>query len=169
MDVKAAIEEIEGQIRRTNDRRMYERLQAIHLWLLRVPVKQIAEMLCRSDKTIRAYIRAYKDSGFDGLEIRHAPGMSCRLTVQQRDALKQVIMSQVPDDVGFPAKFNWTLQIIAQYIERVYGFQYSLRGASKLMERMNMSYTRPTYTLAAADPEKQQAFVEDTFPALKRG
>ena len=131
MDVKSAIEEIEAHIRRTNDRRMYERLQAIHLWLLRVPVKQIAEMLCRSDKTIRTYIRAYKDSGFEGLEIKHAPGKSCRLTAEQRDELKQVMINQVPADVGFPAKFNWTLQIIAQYIERVYGFQYSLRGVSK--------------------------------------
>ena len=169
MNVQSAIEEIEEHIRHTNDRRMYERLQAIHLWLLRVPVKQIAQMLCRSDRTIRTYIRAYKNSGFEGLEIKYAPGKSCRLTAEQRDELKQVMISQVPADVGFPAKFNWTLQIIAQYIERVYGFQYSLRGASKLMERMNMSYTRPTYTLAAADPEKQQAFVEDTFPELKRG
>jgi len=40
---------------------------------------------------------------------------------------------------------------------------------SRLMERMNMSYTRPTYTLAAADPVKQKIFVEDTFPVLKRG
>ncbi len=116
MEAKSAIEEIEGHIRRTNDRRMYERLQAIHLLLLRAPVKQIAEMLRRSDKTIRTYIRAYKDSGFEELEIKHAPGKSCRLTAEQRDELKQVMINQVPADVGFPAKFNWTLQIIAQYI-----------------------------------------------------
>ena len=29
-------------------------------------------------------------------------------------------------------------------------------------------YTKPTYTLAAADPVKQQQFVEETFPALKK-
>ena len=72
MNVQSAIEEIEEHIRRTNDRRMYERLQAIHLWLLRVPVQQIAQMLCRSDRTIRTYIRAYKHSGFEGLEIKYA-------------------------------------------------------------------------------------------------
>ncbi|MCY0895063.1 MAG: winged helix-turn-helix domain-containing protein [Alicyclobacillaceae bacterium] len=83
MDVQSALVEIEEHIRRMNDRRMYERLQAIHLWLLLVPV-----------------------------------------------------------------------QHIAQYIGRVYGLQYSLRGVSKLMERMNMSYTRPTYTLATADLQK---------------
>lgn len=58
MDIQSAIEEIEEHIRHTNDRRMYERLQTIHLWLLRVPVKQIAQMLCRSDRTVRTYIRA---------------------------------------------------------------------------------------------------------------
>lgn len=30
-----------------------------------------------------------------------------------------------------------------------------------------MSYTKLTYTLAAADPDKQKQFVEEMFPALK--
>jgi hypothetical protein len=33
---------------------------------------------------------------------------------------------------------------------------------------MGLSYTKPTYTLAAADEEKQKAFVEITFPGLKK-
>lgn len=160
---------IEARIKRTNDRRMYERLQSIRLWLMSVPVKQIAMTLCRSEKTIRVYIRAYKEHGLDGLVMKRSPGKSSRLTKEQRDELKQVIVNHVPADVGFSAKFNWTLQIIADYIERTFGFQYSLRGVSKLMERMNMSYTKPTYTLAAADPVKQQQFAEETFPTLKKG
>ncbi|NOJ72899.1 hypothetical protein HMI46_20355 [Paenibacillus alvei] len=31
-----------------------------------------------------------------------------------------------------------------------------------------MSYTKPTYTLEAADEEKQKEFVEGTFPGLKK-
>ncbi|WP_374992203.1 winged helix-turn-helix domain-containing protein [Paenibacillus sp. LHD-38] len=42
-----------------------------------------------------------------------------------------------------------------------------MRGVSKLMHRMDLSYTKPTYTLAAADEEKQRLFVESTFPRLK--
>ncbi|SIS66398.1 putative transposase, partial [Salimicrobium flavidum] len=41
-------------------------------------------------------------------------------------------------------------------------------GASKLLHALGLSYTRPTYTLQQADPAKQQTFVEDTFPALKK-
>jgi len=48
MEEKGAVEEIEEQIRCTKDRRMYERLQAVHLRLLRVPVEQIAVRGARS-------------------------------------------------------------------------------------------------------------------------
>lgn len=169
MENKETIAEIEEQIKRTKDRRMYERLQTIRLRLMGVSVNQIALTLCRSDKTIRTYLSAYEKNGLDGLTMKRPPGKSDRLTNEQRDQLKQVIVSKVPADVGFTAKFNWTLQILADYIEREYGFGYSLRGVSKLMERMNMSYTKPTYTMAAADPEKQKQFVEETFPVLKKG
>ncbi|WP_397351536.1 winged helix-turn-helix domain-containing protein [Paenibacillus larvae] len=37
-----------------------------------------------------------------------------------------------------------------------------------VMERLGLSYTKPTYTLAAADPKKQRHFTETTFPELKK-
>ncbi|MBG9792580.1 transposase, partial [Paenibacillus dendritiformis] len=167
MDNKEALAAVEERIRTTKDRRMYERLQTVRLRLMGKSVREIATIICRSEKTIRLYIRAYEKEGLSGLAMQFSPGRSPRLTKEQRDALKQVIVNQVPADVGFTAKFNWTLQLIADYIERTYGCTYSLRGVSKMMEHMGMSYTKPTYTLAAADPVKQQQFVEETFPALK--
>lgn len=169
MDSKDALVEVEERLRYTKDRRMYERLQTIRLRIIGMPVKEIARILCRSEKTIRSYIHAYEIEGFSALHMRFSPGRSSRLSLEQREELKQVIVNQVPADVGFTAKFNWTLQLIADYIERTYGHRYSLRGVSKVMLHMKMSFTKPTYTLAAADPIKQQQFVEETFPVLKKG
>ncbi|WP_370511229.1 helix-turn-helix domain-containing protein [Paenibacillus odorifer] len=76
---------------------------------------------------MRNYIHAYEKAGILGLIMRLSPGRSPRLTKDQRDELKRVIVSQVLADV-FTARFNWTLQLIADYIERTYGCQYSLRG-----------------------------------------
>jgi transposase len=53
-------------------------------------------------------------------------------------------------------------------VKREFGKTYSIRGVSKLMHRMELSYTKPTYTLAAADEEQQKEFVETTFPRLKK-
>ncbi|MEW9106946.1 winged helix-turn-helix domain-containing protein, partial [Paenibacillus sp.] len=81
--------------------------------------------------------------------------------------LKQTIIDHVPHEVGYTAKFNWTLGFMASYILREFGPSYAIRGVSKLMHRLDMSYTKPIYTLEAADEEKQKEFVEGTFPGLK--
>lgn len=70
-----------------------------------------------------------------------------------KDQLKQTIVDSAAHDVGFTARHNWTLEIIAAFIKREFGQTYSLRGISKMMHRQGLSYTKPTYTLAAADEE----------------
>ncbi|MDT2254657.1 winged helix-turn-helix domain-containing protein [Paenibacillus larvae] len=70
---------------------------------------------------------------------------------QQQDALVNHAAYSV-HEVGFTAKHNWTLELIATYVERDWGHCYSLRGISKVMERLGLNYTKPTYTLAATDP-----------------
>jgi transposase len=71
-------------------------------------------------------------------------------------------MDLQPHEVGFTAKFNWNLQLMGEYIKREYNNNYSIRGISKMMHRLGLSCTKPTYTLAAADEEKQKVFVETT-------
>lgn len=117
---------------------------------------------------MKGYIAAYETGGLSGLELKHSPGAPVRLTKDQQEKLKQIIVRSVPYEVGFTARHNWTLEIIAALIEREFGFKYSLRGISKMMHRQGLSYTKPTYTLAAADEEKQRIFTESTFPELKK-
>ncbi|MDT2236252.1 winged helix-turn-helix domain-containing protein [Paenibacillus larvae] len=50
--------------------------------------------------------------------------------------MKQTVAYSVPHEVGFTAKHNWTLELIATYVEREWGHCYSLRGISKVMQRL---------------------------------
>ncbi|QCY64795.1 MULTISPECIES: winged helix-turn-helix domain-containing protein [Bacillus cereus group] len=63
--------------------------------------------------------------------MKFSLGKLPRLNGEQQEQLKQVIITHVPHEVGFTAKFNWTLEIIAAYIQREYDYSYSLRGVSK--------------------------------------
>ena len=52
------------------------------------------------------------------------------------------------------------------------GISYSKRGALWLLHSLGFSCTRPTYTLANADPQKQEAFKKTGYPekvSLGRG
>lgn len=100
--------------------------------------------------------------------MNHSPGAPVWLTAEQQDKLKRTIVGSVPHEVGFTARHNWTLEIIADFIKREFGPTYSLRGISKMMHRQGLSYTKPTYTLATADEEKQNIFIQTTFPDLKK-
>lgn len=70
-------------------------------------------------------------------------------------------------EVGFPAEFNWTVSLITKYIKREYGHKYSIKGVTKILKRMGLSYTRPTYVLAKADKQKQEQFIQD-FEKVKK-
>lgn len=160
--------EVENRLKQEKNRRMYERYQTIRLYLMGNTYQQISTILSRSERTICNYVRSYKKYGLDGLTMKFSSGKPTRLTKAQQEQLKQAIINHVPHEVGFTAKFNWTLEIIAAYIQREFSYSYSLRGVSKMMHRLGLSYTKPTYTLAAADEEKQKDFVENTFPEVKK-
>jgi putative transposase len=51
--------------------------------------------------------------------------------------------------------------------EQEFGVLYSDRGTRELLYHLELSFTAPTYTLAKADPAKQEAFKQD-FEELKK-
>jgi transposase len=166
--VDEQLQDVEQRLKHEKSRRMFERCQSIRLHLLGHDNAAIAVSISRKESTVDTYLRQYRKQGLDGLQMKFSPGPPEQLSKEQQQQLKKTICDHVPHDVGFKAKFNWTLQLIGDYISREFGKSYSIRGVSKLMHRMDLSYTKPTYTLAAADEEKQRLFVETTFPRLKK-
>jgi transposase len=166
--VDEQLQDVEQRLKHEKSRRMFERYQTVRLHLLGHDNAAIAVSIGRKESTVDTYLRQYRKQGLDGLQMKFSPGPPEQLSKEQQQQLKKTICDHVPHDVGFTAKFNWTLQLIGEYISREFGKSYSIRGVSKLMHRMGLSYTKPTYTLAAADEEKQRLFVETTFPRLKK-
>lgn len=162
------IAELQKAMKQTQDRRMFERYQAVFLCLSGDTQEEAARITGRSRRSVNSYVTAYKKAGLAGLERGKGTGKPKRLTDDQEKALETVISEQLPSDVGFEHRANWTLSLAAQYVEREWGVSYSLKGMSIVLKRLGLSFTRPTYTLEKADQEKQRQFKEDTFPTLKK-
>jgi transposase len=163
----ARLEEIKAAMKEIKDKRMYERYQCIFLFLSGESRQRITTILNRNIDTIGSYIRTYCKDGLQGLELNHSPGRPTRLTPEQEQELHQTIVNKKPVDVGFPAHMNWTSGLIRQWIEKQYQVKYAERGIRQLLYRLGFSYTKPTYTLAKADPEKQEAFKQE-FEEIKK-
>ena len=166
-DTEARLDEVKIAMRETDDKRLYERYLCISLLLSGYSRKNITEILNRGLDTIGNYIQDYCTSGLEGLIIEHSPGRPTLLTPEQENMLYDTLVEKKPVDVGFPAKMNWTSGIVRKWIKNEFQVEYSERGTRELLYRLGFAHTRPTYTMAKADPKKQEAFKED-FEVVKK-
>jgi transposase len=147
--------------------RVFKRYQALYLFLSGKTCEETATIVGVTKNTVSNVHSAYKAEGLNGLQDKPITGRTPRLNAKQQAALKSVILNKLPCEVGFPAEFNWIADLVAKYIKREYGYEYSIRGITGMMDRMGLSYTRPTYVLAKADKQKQEQFKQD-FDKVKK-
>lgn len=123
------------------------------------------ENLC--DHTVGTYINSYKQNGLIGLEMGKSTGAPRLLTHEQEYQLVELITTKTPHEVGFFPRKNWDTNIIRQWVFKSFNVEYTQRGMLEVLYRLNLSYTRPTYTLAKADPKKQKEFIQE-FELIKK-
>ena len=158
---------IEQVMKSTKNIRLYKRYQVIFLKLTGKPIKEIADIVKVSERTVDNYWAAYRVKGLESLVPKKPTGQPKKLTDDQEFELLDLIINNTPAGVGFPASYNWNAKIVCDYVLREYNVKYSIRGMTKVLHRLGLSFTRPTYTLKKADPEKQKEFRND-FEEIKK-
>ena len=161
------IKELKRLSRKTRDPRMKTRYDAVRLSLQGRSKSEIAGILGVTYQTVRNYINAYNESGVECLAIDKPTGRTRKLTDEQEGLLYECISSKLPKDVGFEPFVNWSAPLARQWVMKEFGVSFSERGIRDVFYRLKLSYTRPTYTLAKADPEKQEEFIRE-FENLKK-
>lgn len=166
-DSNVEIQAVKKAIRENKSLRMHKRYMVILHHLKGYQNCEIAEMefLCRH--TVGKYINNYNKYGLDGLILGHSTGAPRLLNSEQEKAIVETISNNTPDEVGFIARKNWTIELIRQWVINTFNVTFSHRGMAEVLYRLNLSYTRPTYVLKNADPIKQEKFKED-FEVLKK-
>lgn len=161
------IQEVKEAMKKTQSKRMYQRYHVVYLHLQGKMNKDIASTVGLCEHTIGNYVNAYKANGLDGLVMGKSTGAPKFLTADQEQQLFEVITTKTPDQVGIPNRKNWDSHIACTWVKANFGVEYSARGMLEVLHRLNLSYTRPTYTLAKANPQKQEEFKQE-FELLKK-
>lgn len=167
MDTHEELNILKQLMKTTKKKRLYIRYQAISLHLEGYSNTHISKILNLCGHTVGTYVRKYKVEGVEGLIPVKQTGKPKKLTDEQEKELIEVITTKTPDEVGFKNRKNWDSKIILQWVSKQYNVVYSSRGMLDVLYRLGLSYTRPTYTLAKANAEKQEAF-KQTFESLKK-
>jgi putative transposase len=161
------LQRVKSAMNNEKEARYFKRYQSLYLYLSGKKCDEVASIVGLSKISVSRINQVYKKEGLAGIPDKPREGRPRRLTQQQETKIRELILNNVPSEVGFPAEFNWTAGLVAKYIKREYSLDYTIRGITGILDRLGLSYTRPTYVLAKADKEKQALFVKD-FEKLKK-
>jgi transposase len=151
----------------TDNHRIYERYEAVKLYLEGNNFTSIARSLGRTRQTVKSYIDIYRRTGIEGLGETYYAMLSRKLDASQETELKELLLNRRPLDVGLGDYYCWNINLIKQWIMTEYGQSFSKRGISKLLQRLGFHFTKANFTIAAADPITNIRYTRVTFPSLK--
>jgi transposase len=164
---KADIKEMKRLLRKTKDTVIYRKYHSVVLHMKGYNNVKIAELVDVDRKTVGRYVQQFKEGGIESLVPKKSTGRPRLLDKFQEQELYVTISNHTPEDVGFDGIKNWTAKIACEWVFRKFGVRYSINGMLEMFHRLNLSYTRPTYVLAKADPVKQAQFMAD-FEDIKK-
>ena len=127
----------------------------------------IGGIIGRNEHTVSKYIQTFKTLGLDGLIPKKPKGNNSKSTSEQTQILINTINENTPDQVGLAPFKNWNCKLVVVWVLNEFEICYSITGITDLLHRLGLSYTRPTYVLAKADPIKQAEFKEK-FETIKK-
>jgi len=101
----------------------------------------IARWLGASKSSVSRWMKAYQEKGVKGLKPKTVPGRPPKLLPAQREKLNQLLLAG-PLSSGYRTDL-WTLQRVAQIIQKNFGVQYHPNHVWRLLLAMGWSCQKP--------------------------
>ncbi|MDG4657585.1 IS630 family transposase [Ectobacillus antri] len=151
--------ELRSYEKQESNANLRNRITAVRLVMEGKLGKEVAEICNLHRQSVSEYIRRFNEGGLERLlDRKFSKGRPCSLTKEQLTELKKTVLHQSPEDCGLGTAVSWSVPLIREHIQRVYNVELTRTGVLRMLWRLSLSYTRPTYVLKKADPKKQKAF-----------
>ena len=138
-------------LHKTSDRKKADKIKSILLLNKGYGYLEIAEILMLDDSTIRRWHSTFQDEGIQGLLKYNYLGSEGKLTKKQIESLSK----HLEDTIYLSAKE------ICHYVEKKYGVRFTIKGMTSLLHRMGFTYRKPKHVPGRANPQAQEAFIEE--------
>ena len=155
---------LEDHYKKASSRLVRERAHAILLSSEGRNAVDIADILRRTEKTIRFWIDAFNNERLASIFPRYeGNGNASKLTHAQREEIRN-ILQQPPSEYGLPKEF-WTMSILKSYLKAEFGIIYeSDRSYHFLLKFGNLSFKLPS----PFDFRRDDAAVEKRIEEIRR-
>lgn len=154
------------QAKRGGDLATWRRSKAVLGYLSGKRVIDLALQLDVTRGSVNRWLQWFNAEGTEGLKARKAAGREPRLSAAQLSELTTLIEAG-PQSAGYMSGV-WTGPMIGDLVCRRYGVRYHNHSIPRLLHQLGFSVQRPRKRLARADQERQEYWLREKFPKIKK-
>lgn len=150
-----------------SDLGLYKRCKAI-LLLGEEKLSQpdVARFCDSPTRTIRSWVKSFKELGAIGLVAKPRPGAKPKLTTSQLETLQGIVRAN-PEQYGLETGI-WTAPLVRTVIKKEFGVIYDVSQVRRILHKLGFSIQYPRESLSKADLNRQFQWLHFTFPAIKK-
>lgn len=111
--------------------------------------------------SVTRWKRMFEEEGMEGLKQRKAPGKESKLSEEQQESLKEIIL-QGAAAYGYKTDL-WTLKRVAHVIKKEFDVSYHFRSLSDVLHRMGLSPQKPARIAAERNQAAVQTWLEEQW------
>ena len=154
---------------RTMDRKTLEflRVNCVQRWIDGEAPLDIIRATGLCETTIYKWIDRYEEGGMEALNSTKAPGAESKLTNEEQEALRTMIVGKNPQQYALDFGL-WTRQVVAQLIEQEFDVKLGLTQVGVLLARLNITPQKPLKRAYEQDPEAVEQWKENEYPAIRK-
>lgn len=130
-------------------------------------IRAVARIVHASPASVLEWKRRLEAYGDEGLKARPVPGAPSRLTAEQKKALLDVLAKGAQAS-GYSTDY-WTLERVAEVIEKLYGVRYHPSHVWRLLRQANWSAQKPERRARERDEARIKQWREEDWPRIKKG
>lgn len=131
--------------------------------LRKEPIVLVARIYKTPQRTIFDWLARYRKGGWGGLKEHRKSGRPPKVTGEDMRWLYNAITMGNPLNHQFDFCL-WTLAISRTMLKRERGINLSKSSLSRLFNHMGLTPQRPTHKSYKQNPDKMQAYLNETFP-----
>lgn len=129
-------------------------------------VAQAAARVGVSTSTVYRWLHAFILQRWDSLHYGTAPGRPSKLTLTQKERLKEVVVAG-PLAAGYPTGC-WSSLLLQDLIYREFGRLYNAHYVCTLLRNLGFSFQKARFVSDHLDEERRQVWLAQEWPAIVR-
>jgi transposase len=158
--------EIEALLKSKEDYKIAWRLMSILPIAKGESSRKAQELLLLSHNQICIWVKRFNEHGVDGLKDKPKTGRKSKISTEQLEWLKHLVLNESPTKYGFNTE-TWTAPLIVKAVEEHCNITYSDDMIYVLLKKkLGLTYKKGKGFFSEANPELREKFLEDLKKTL---